>query len=147
VVGGGGRGFRQVLGAQDSDLGGIGAGSGDPQGLGGDGPFEQVPDVAGVAEAFPAGCCGEDGAQLLGHAVGELEARAAGHVSEDGGQLLVGVPGEVHGAREAGCQAGVGLQQRVHFGFVSGGDDDEVAAVVFHQLEQGGDGLGAVVAG
>jgi hypothetical protein len=51
----------------------------------------------------------------------------------------------VHGPREPRRQTRIGLEQRVHFVFVSGGDDDEVAAVVFHELEQGGDGFGAVV--
>lgn len=50
VVAGGCRGVGEVLGAQGAYLGGVGACGGDAQGLGGDGLFEQVPDVPGVAE-------------------------------------------------------------------------------------------------
>jgi hypothetical protein len=103
------RGIGQVLGAQDPYFGRVSARSGEPQGLGGYGLFEQVPDVPGVPEVLPARRGDEDRIQPCGYVITELEAGIAGHAGEDGGQLLVGVGGEVDGSREAGGQAGVGL--------------------------------------
>ncbi len=69
-------------------------------------------------------------------------------LADDRDQLVGGVVGELDAAREAGGQARVGGEERLHLLGVAGDDDDHLVAVVLHQLQQGVHGLPAeVVAG
>ncbi len=75
----------------------------------------------------------------------QFVAVARAHVLGDGHQLADRVVGELDGPGEAGGQTRVGGEEAAHLVGVAGGDDDDVVAVVLHQLEQGVDRLPAEV--
>ena len=110
------------------------------------GPLQCVADAAGVREPGLGPAPGEVLAEGRLRGRGQPVTRLGHHEGPDRRQLVQGVVGKVDVVRDPGAHAGIGLEERVHPVLVAGQDDDQVLALVLHDLEQDLDGLLTVVA-
>ena len=116
-----------------------------PPGVGSDGRLEGVARVAAVAEGRIPGHVLEHLPESRLDRVVDVVVRITGQLLEDPHQLVVGVVGELDRRAEAARQTRVLGDEDLHREGIAGDDDHEVVALVLHLLDQGVDGLGAVL--
>ena len=108
--------------------------------------LQQAADEPAVAELVGDPAAADFFQRAPQHRPGVRVEQLAAAVQRHLGQrqhLRRGVAGELQPGGEAGGQAGVGGQERLHLLLVAGQDDDQVLAVVLGPLEQGLDRLDA----
>src|SRR5687768_5586464 len=98
-----------------------------------------------VAEDGTARSQGKEGSKASYARVIEVIVRCFGHLLENAHQFLIGVVGKLDRGTKATSQPWVlGNEDRHRIG-IAGNDQDQVVATVLHLLDQGVDGLLAVL--